>query len=121
MTAFSILGFQFYVSVFLLVPECDALCFFLFCDCKSFVCFLVQGSDGSSTSTDLLQRSPSKRRWIFDSLKTYALFYSGVSLYKMGNCDVHTFIRKILCCDNSGLYSSYVIVFLYGAYSTMSK
>jgi len=43
------------------------------------LCLIVQGAESSSTAENFLQRSPSKRRWIFDSLKSYALFYSGVS------------------------------------------
>jgi len=57
--------------------------------------FLVQVDDGSLSSADLLQRSPSKRRWIFDSLKTYALFHSGVSLNKADR--IVMFVCKI--CD----------------------
>jgi len=46
MTAFSILGFQFYVSVFLLVPECDALCFFYFVTASLLCVFLCRAVMG---------------------------------------------------------------------------
>jgi len=42
--------------------------------------FVVQADGPEASEENFLQRSPSKRRWIFDSLKTYALFYSGVSV-----------------------------------------
>lgn len=52
----------------------------MLCVIRLVLGFVVQGDESVSAAENFLQRSPSKRRWIFDSLKTYALFYSGVSV-----------------------------------------
>jgi len=56
----------------------------------------MQGEASASSGENFLQRSPSKRRWIFDSLKTYALFYSGVSVNEIGIEWRHLYIKSDL-------------------------